>query len=112
VLGLAEEVEHLPNVRSSNDPTRLVFRGRLTGDPTAWGETVNPHVAVDFRVEGTAEPTEGTVHAAFTLSNADGLAAPRVELWGPSGPNLGTIGFQTGSVTRADGSVSEEIVPD
>jgi hypothetical protein len=112
VLRVDEAIEHLPDVASSNHPTRLTFHGRLNGDPSTWVDGVDPHVDVSYETKGVGQRDKGQIESSFTLKNAVGLEAPGVELRGPFGPNLGKLKFGTGSVVREDGTVVEDVTPD
>jgi hypothetical protein len=84
-LGLEDAVDELPTIASSNHATRLTVRGRLRGDPTQWGDGVNPHVDVTFATEGVGERAKGKARGTFAVQNADGLDGPIIELSGPEG---------------------------
>lgn len=104
VLNLPAAIDALPSIASSNHPTRLTFRGRLSGNPTEWPSGTNPHVEVTFETKGMGIRGKGTVQSDFKLKNAAGLEAPAIEFWGPLGPNLGQVKFEAASVVHANGT--------
>jgi hypothetical protein len=112
VLDLADDVERLPEVASSNHPTRLAFRGRLRGDPRVWGERLHPHVDATFEMGGVGERGRAKAKGSFTVKNADSIDFPSIELRGPFGPHVGSVEFETASIVTAEGTVNEDVKPD
>ena len=110
-LDLSDIERDLPDVSSSNHPITLTHRGRLRRKHGAWADDAKPHLETVFELRGLGEPGKAEFSGSFKLVNADALDAPKIEMNGPQGPNLGQVELSAGLIIRADGS-TEPVTPD
>lgn len=104
----------LPSGPTSADPAQIVVRAIIEGDPLKWGRDSHPHVLPKFelvRRDSDEASLQADLTATFTVQNCSQVRGPGIELWGPKGPNLGTVELSSAKVIRASGE-EEEIAPD